>query len=50
LLNKFLSDRGKIIPARISYLEVKKQKAIALAIKRARFLGLISPIKKDTNY
>ncbi len=47
LLNKFLSERGKIIPSRITNVEVKKQRALANAIKRARQLALISPIKKE---
>lgn len=49
LLNKFLSERGKVVPSRISNVSVKKQKALANAIKKARFLALISPIKKDLN-
>ena len=47
LLNKFLSERGKIIPSRVTNVVVKKQKALANAIKRARHLALISPITKD---
>lgn len=47
LLNKFLSERGKIIPSRITNVSVKKQKALANAIKVARQLALISPISKD---
>ncbi len=46
LLNKFLSERGKIAPSRITNVSMKKQKALAQAIKRARQLALISPIKK----
>ena len=49
LLSKFLTERGKIIPSRITNVELKKQRAIAKAIKRARQLGLISPIKKELN-
>ena len=47
LLNKFLSERGKIIPSRITNVSVKKQKALANAIKVARQLALISPIAKE---
>lgn len=47
LLNKFLSERGKILPSRITNVDVKKQRALANAIKKARHLALISPIRKD---
>lgn len=47
LLNKFISERGKIIPSRVTGVEIKKQRALTNAIKRARFLALISPVKKE---
>ena len=41
LLSKFLSERGKIIPSRVTSVCFKKQRELAKAIKRARFLALI---------
>lgn len=41
LLQKFVSDRGKIQPRRISGVTAKEQRALATAIKIARYLGLI---------
>jgi small subunit ribosomal protein S18 len=40
-LQRFVSERGKIVPSRITAVSAKKQRALARAIKRARFLGLI---------
>ncbi|MEZ4449302.1 MAG: 30S ribosomal protein S18 [Nannocystaceae bacterium] len=41
LLRSFLTDRGKIVPARISGVNAKQQRQITQAIKRARMLALI---------
>ena len=41
LLQRFLSERGKIVPSRITAVSTKKQRELAQAIKRARFLGLL---------
>jgi small subunit ribosomal protein S18 len=41
LLTRFVSERGKIVPSRISSVCQKKQRALAQAIKRARFLALM---------
>ena len=41
LLQRFVSERGKIVPSRITAVSAKKQRELAIAIKRARFLGLL---------
>jgi small subunit ribosomal protein S18 len=41
LLGRYVSERGKIVPSRITAVSAKKQREMARAIKRARFLGLL---------
>ena len=41
LLQRFISERGKIVPSRITAVSTKKQRELAQAIKRARHLGLL---------
>ncbi|MEM1300298.1 MAG: 30S ribosomal protein S18 [Pseudomonadota bacterium] len=41
LLQRFVSERGKIVPSRITAVSAKKQRELARAIKRARFLALL---------
>jgi small subunit ribosomal protein S18 len=41
LLGRYISERGKIVPSRITAVSAKKQRELARAIKRARFLGLL---------
>jgi small subunit ribosomal protein S18 len=41
LLQKFTTERGKIMPSRITAVSQKKQRELAQAIKRARFLALM---------
>ncbi|MEA2913713.1 MAG: small subunit ribosomal protein, partial [Bradyrhizobium sp.] len=38
---RYVSERGKIVPSRITAVSAKKQRELACAIKRARFLGLL---------
>ncbi len=40
-LRKFITERGKIMPSRITAVSTKKQRELAIAIKRARFLALL---------
>jgi small subunit ribosomal protein S18 len=46
LLQRFLSERGKIVPSRITAVSAKKQRLLAQAIKRARFLALLPYLLK----
>ncbi len=41
LLQRFISERGKMLPSRITFVCAKKQRELAKAIKRARFLALL---------
>ncbi|MFT5539754.1 MAG: small subunit ribosomal protein S18 [Alphaproteobacteria bacterium] len=41
LLQRFISERGKIVPSRITAVSTKKQRELAKAIKRARHLALL---------
>jgi small subunit ribosomal protein S18 len=41
LLQRYISERGKIVPSRITAVSAAKQRELAIAIKRARFLGLL---------
>ena len=41
LLQKFVTDRGKMVSRRFSGVSAKEQRALSIAIKRARFLGLL---------
>jgi small subunit ribosomal protein S18 len=41
LLKNFLTDRGKVVPARISGLTARQQRQLTKAIKRARMLALL---------
>ena len=46
LLQRFISERGKIVPARITAVSSKKQRILANAIKRARFMALLPYVVK----
>jgi small subunit ribosomal protein S18 len=40
LISRYITERGKIVPRRLSGLTAKNQRRLAQAVKRARHLGL----------
>jgi small subunit ribosomal protein S18 len=46
LLQRYVSERGKIVPSRITAVCAKKQRELSKAIKRARFMALIPYLVK----
>ena len=46
LLQRFVSERGKIVPSRITAVSTKRQRELAQAIKRSRFLALLPYVLK----
>ncbi|MEO3707369.1 30S ribosomal protein S18 [Trichormus azollae] len=47
LLRKFITERGKILPRRITGLTSQQQRELTLAIKRARILALLPFINAE---
>jgi len=46
LLQGYISERGKIVPSRITAVSAKKQRELGQAIKRARQIGLLPYVVK----
>jgi small subunit ribosomal protein S18 len=47
LLKKFITERGKILPRRITGLTAKQQRALTVAIKRSRIVALLPFVNKE---
>ncbi len=47
LLRKFITERGKILPRRITGLTAKQQRDLTLSIKRARLVALLPFINQE---
>jgi small subunit ribosomal protein S18 len=49
MLARFLTERGKILPARLSGITARHQRQLSTAIKRARYLALLPYIKRGAS-
>lgn len=47
LLRKFITERGKILPRRITGLTAKQQHELTIAIKRARIVALLPFVNQE---
>ena len=47
MLSRFVTERGRLIPARVSGLCSKHQRAVTRAIKRARYLAFMPFVAND---
>ncbi len=45
-LKKFITEKGKILPRRTTYITAKEQRIVCEAIKRARYMALL-PFKGE---
>ncbi|NBX66324.1 MAG: 30S ribosomal protein S18 [Proteobacteria bacterium] len=47
MLTRYISERGKIMPSRITAVSAAKQRELAIAIKRARFMALMPYVRDE---
>lgn len=49
MLGRYISERGKMVPSRITSVSQSKQRELARAIKRARFMGLLHYVRHEND-
>lgn len=47
MLGRYISERGKMVPSRITSVSIKKQRVLAKAIKNARFMALMPYVRQE---
>lgn len=50
LLGRYVSERGKMVPSRITAVSGKKQRELSKAIKRARYMALLPYLRTESEY
>jgi small subunit ribosomal protein S18 len=46
-LKRFMTERGKILPRRVTGVSARFQRYLTTAIKQARYIGLLPFVSKD---
>ncbi len=49
MMNRYISERGKIVPSRITAVCTTKQRELAKAIKRARYMALMPYLRTESD-
>jgi small subunit ribosomal protein S18 len=49
LMGRYISERGKIVPSRITAVSTTKQRELAKAIKRSRYMALLPYLRTDND-
>jgi small subunit ribosomal protein S18 len=47
LISRYITERGRIVPRRLSGLTAKNQRRLSQAVKRARHLGLVAFVTEN---
>nr|YP_009669092.1 ribosomal protein S18 [Guaiacum angustifolium]QCW94090.1 ribosomal protein S18 [Guaiacum angustifolium] len=50
LMNRFLSEQGKILSRRVNRLTLKQQRLVTIAIKQARILSLLPFMNNEKQF
>ena len=48
-LGRFISERGKMVPSRITNVSQKKQRELAKAVKRARYMAMLPYVRHESD-
>jgi small subunit ribosomal protein S18 len=47
-LSRYISERGKMVPSRITAVSNKKQRVLAKAVKNARYMALLPYVRLES--
>lgn len=48
-LSRYISERGKMVPSRITNVSQKNQRELAKAVKRARYMAMLPYVRHDAD-